>query len=201
MRRDLLDDRGLDALRGLVEQDQRRAADQHAADGKLLLLAARHGAGALLPRRSAQDREEGVDAVVVGGLCAAIGSTRRPSGSPPPSCGGRRRGPAAHSRCRDGRADVRQAADVAGPRSVTAPSGRGQQADQGLHQRRFADAVAPDHRRRSRPARTVSSTPAGPACRHSRSAGPTWSAGSRWSASVVMIDVSQDRSRRRRRWR
>src|SRR5690349_16182940 len=37
---DLLDDRGLDALRGLVEDEQARAHGERAADGKLLLLAA-----------------------------------------------------------------------------------------------------------------------------------------------------------------
>ena len=60
---DLLHDRGLDALRRLVEQDHLGAADQHAADGELLLLAARHGAGALVGALL-QDREELVDPVI-----------------------------------------------------------------------------------------------------------------------------------------
>ena len=47
--RDVLDDIGLDAFRGFLEQDQMRIRYQHTADRKLLLLATRHGAGALVP--------------------------------------------------------------------------------------------------------------------------------------------------------
>ena len=54
MRGDLLDDRGLDALGGLVEQHQVRVADQRAADGELLLLAAGQGAGRAGAARSAR---------------------------------------------------------------------------------------------------------------------------------------------------
>jgi hypothetical protein len=38
--RDLLDNRGLDALRRLVEDDRAGLGDEHASDGNLLLLAA-----------------------------------------------------------------------------------------------------------------------------------------------------------------
>src|SRR3954453_12464760 len=47
--RDFLDDVRLDALRWFIQQDQRGAPDHPPADGELLLLAARHGAGPLLP--------------------------------------------------------------------------------------------------------------------------------------------------------
>ena len=59
-RRDLLDDRGLDALGGLVEQQQIGVADQRAPDRELLLLAAAHGAGTLAPALG-EDREIAVD--------------------------------------------------------------------------------------------------------------------------------------------
>src|SRR5258708_25567462 len=47
--RDVLDDIRLDAFGGLIEQNEIGIGDQHPPERKLLLLAARHGAGALAP--------------------------------------------------------------------------------------------------------------------------------------------------------
>src|SRR5260221_7893319 len=74
-RGDVLDDRGLDALGRLVEDQQARLHDQRRGNGELLLLAAREIASA--PRQhAAQHREERVD--IVGYRALAARQRRKP---------------------------------------------------------------------------------------------------------------------------
>ena len=61
-RLDVLDDGRLDALGGLVEQQQLRPGDQGAADGQLLLLAA--GQVAAAPRQHVRQRREQLEHLV-----------------------------------------------------------------------------------------------------------------------------------------
>src|SRR5258705_8477000 len=59
---DVLDDRGLDALGRLVEEEEPRPHDERPADRKLLLLAAREVAAAP-PQHVAEDRKQREDVV------------------------------------------------------------------------------------------------------------------------------------------
>src|SRR5690606_10719634 len=63
---ELADDRGLDALGRLVEEEKLRARHQRAADGELLLLAARQAAAGGLPLLG-ERREDRVDLVGAAG--------------------------------------------------------------------------------------------------------------------------------------
>ena len=94
---DLVDDGGLDALGGLVHQEELRARQEHPRDRELLLLAARQHA-ALAAEQRLELGEELEDLARVGrrGRCPrrARGRAGPRAGSPAPSGSGRSRGPA-----------------------------------------------------------------------------------------------------------
>ena len=69
---DILDDRGLDAFRRLIQNEQLRARHQRAPDRELLLLAARKVAAAP-PQHVVENREQAEDLVVDGALGARQG--------------------------------------------------------------------------------------------------------------------------------
>src|SRR5882757_3130299 len=140
---DILHDRRLDAFGGFVEQDQRRTADHDAPNRQLLLLAAGHRAG-LLMATLGENREGGVDPGVIVGANAAADHFADLEVFLDAHA---RKHVAALRHIADAEAGAavrRHGADILALEHDGA-FGRRQQADQRLHQRRLAYAVAADH--------------------------------------------------------
>ena len=137
---DLLDDRGLDALGRLVQQDQPRArrTRQRASASSCCSPPDERAAGAVEQSAAAAGSRRGPPRSRLGAAVGDDGAMRRLSRTERP---GRSRGPAARSRGRAGRARAAAARAMSAPSKRMRPAVAGSSPIRVLQQRRLAHAV------------------------------------------------------------